>query len=1420
MRRRKAMGVPQPSIEDHAGMPRRSVNHRSQLRSPEFTHCVMRAAKSQPDARGPTGTRDGVGPQARAIVQRAVTSPGLAARDPKPDNFAGTKRFAVVRRLGHGGAGIVYEANDREQGVRVALKRLRRLSPEAILRFKSEFRSVEDVEHPNLVALGELFEESGQWFFTMEYVDGIDLLAWVRRPARAGSVGDATESDGTQQDGSSSGSLRHRTNAGAKSFDPTKPAFDEERLRSGMAQLLRALEALHAAGKVHRDVKPSNALATPEGRIVLLDFGLATDVVREARDIRAEGIVGTVSYMAPEQALGLAVDARADMYSVGVVLYRALTGRLPFEKLPEPGEALIPPRPMNIAAGVPDDLDALCMDLLRRSPELRPTAAEALRRLGLSGQDAGAAPTLASIAPPAPKRFVGRRTELAMLREAFDETLRGECVVVAVTGESGLGKSTLVRRFGEIVSAEYNAVVLSGRCWERESVPFKAVDGIIDALARWLSRASRDDVEQILPPNSALLAQVFPSLRPLVDGIADLLGGGSGVPSSRPSIALSARVTEPSPSRASAGEIRSARPTLDMSPGPSSGGMIPASLRGPGSNRAPVDAREQRVQLFAAARALFGNLTQRLPVVLVVDDLQWSDADGLALLREVVRVPEAPSLLLVATVRATAKAGESELVERIRDDARALAVEPLDGEDARALALDVLSPSAGDRGMRASRPDTWDDTSSAGRIASLADAIAREAHGHPLFVDALARAALASSRGGGPALDSPRGTAPAVRLEQVLVNRVDRLDPAARRVVEFASVAGSPLRLDVLSRAAEAAAESLPRVVRGLQIARLVRTRGEGRTRTVEPYHDRVRDAVLGRLELAERRRIHLGIGLAMEELGHDDADALVAHFTAAGDEARAFRWTERAASNAMRALAFSRAATLLRSLLANPRLEPRAARTLNARLGEALVAGGRGAEAADAFLAAAKGAEETLAFELQRRAAEQLLTSGHLERGLATLAPVLESVRVDAPTSRLGAAASLAWGRAKLAARGLSFRERAERDVPAEQLRRVDAMSAAAAALGMVDTIRGADLQTRHLLAALEAGEPRRLARAIALEAPFSATQGTEKSARTAAVLELATQLCGRFEDPLAAAQVLSASGASAFLEGRFREARDLLSAADMRLRGECSGAGVAFQLVNANLYLLGAMLHTGDVAGLGRRLPALLDDAEMRGDRYALTHLRTSIGAFIELARDEPAQARREAQAGIDAWTAEGTHMPHFFDVLAQAQIDLYEDDAARAVDRTEKAFSALRRAMLLRVQFVRVKMRELRARTMIAAATASGAHPTARSLSAFDREVAELRTENAPWASALADLLRAAGLAALEDPHAVAAFERAVAALDDVGLALHAAVARVRLGAVHGAGAAAMREAEAGTAWLLGQGVRAPARFVAMLSPGGRK
>jgi serine/threonine protein kinase len=117
------------------------------------------------------------------------------------DSFAGNARFEIVRRLGAGGMGVVYEARDRETGARTALKTVRKLSAETILRFKSEFRALQDLRHPNLVTLGELFEDRGRWFFTMELLEGTSFLQHVR-------PGGARESAFSSSSSSSSSSAR------------------------------------------------------------------------------------------------------------------------------------------------------------------------------------------------------------------------------------------------------------------------------------------------------------------------------------------------------------------------------------------------------------------------------------------------------------------------------------------------------------------------------------------------------------------------------------------------------------------------------------------------------------------------------------------------------------------------------------------------------------------------------------------------------------------------------------------------------------------------------------------------------------------------------------------------------------------------------------------------------------------------------------------------------------------------------------------------------------------------------------------------------------------------------------------------------------------------------------------------------------
>ncbi|HEY2510116.1 MAG TPA: serine/threonine-protein kinase, partial [Polyangiaceae bacterium] len=342
------------------------------------------------------------------------------------------KRFKVMRRLGEGGMGSVYEGLDQETKERIALKVLRSASPEGIVRFKREFRSLQDLHHPNLVRLGELVSEGTEWFFTMELVQGEDFVSWV-----------------TSLPSSVPGAPGYGLEGRGASVRPAPFGFDEKRLRAALVQLVQGLGALHEAQKVHRDVKPSNVLVESSGRVVILDFGLVTEVQEPGRSMTDLEVVGTPAYMAPEQAASRAVSPAADWYAVGVLLYEALTGQVPFNGAPL--EVLLrkqkdePPPPSALADGLPADLDELCTRLLRFDPTARPTARQILRTLdALPARAEPSFSTSVSLGVP----FVGREAELLALRQAYDAIHEsGRAASVLVRGESGIGKSCLVRHF-------------------------------------------------------------------------------------------------------------------------------------------------------------------------------------------------------------------------------------------------------------------------------------------------------------------------------------------------------------------------------------------------------------------------------------------------------------------------------------------------------------------------------------------------------------------------------------------------------------------------------------------------------------------------------------------------------------------------------------------------------------------------------------------------------------------------------------------------------------------------------------------------------------------------------------------------------------------------------------------------------------
>ena len=1245
---------------------------------------------------------------------------------PSALRFGGTERFRILRQIGEGGMGVVYEAHDQERNCRVALKTLRTREPRAILRLKHEFRALRDLQHPNLVSFGELFESAGNWFFTMELVHGVDLLSWagVATPERMNSVSTIRVTHTTMVG-------ERSKNDGATAPRPpnaSAPILDDGRLREGLRQLARGLIALHDAGKVHRDIKPSNILVTAEPRVVLLDFGLVSDLLDDARESDNE-VAGTLFFMAPEQTTPNPVGPPADWYAVGVLLYVALTGRPPLvgarDVLIELKRTCEPPPPRSIAPDVPADLNLLCMELLQIDPARRPSGLEVLRRLGA---EPASLPNRATSTTEAP--FVGRDQQLGELRRAFEDSRAGRAVTVLVHGESGVGKTTLVRRFAdELVRDEKGAVVLKGRCYERESVPYKAIDEVVDGLSRHLRRLPEVDAAALLPRMASLLTHVFPVL-------------------------------------------------LDVEP----------FAAAPRLQHELTDPQELRARVFAALRELLTRLSDRHPVVLMIDDLQWADADSLALLAEVLRPPMPPTLLLIGTVRTVS---EPAVTQRAFDSWAPLLADP------RHVWLQNL-PRAEARllvGLLAAAPDAE------GRVD--VDAIAEESEGHPLFIDVLIRHRL-----------SHGNTATEPRLEEALWERVNALDLAERRVLEVVAVAGRPLSQALVARAAGLDLGQFSEAAAHLRRANFVRTEGVRSTDAMEPYHDRVRAAVHDNLSAARLAQCHKRLALAMEASGSDDSEALAVHWEGAGEPSRAAGYAVIAAARAAKALAFDRAAELYRTALVTHPFEASKEREIRTLLAEALANAGRSAEAAEAFRAACALAKGPDALDLTRRAAEQLLISGRIAEGLAEVDPVLAAAGLRLPTTSRRALFALLIRRARIRLRGVGFRERHAADVAPSVLKLIDLTFSVSQGLVWVDVIRGAEFQTRHVLLALKAGEPYRLARALAIEAGFAATSGGRGPRRAARLIEIAQALAEKCGQPQALGFFLAASGFAALAQGHWREARDLNERAETIFAERCTGNH--WELAFARTNLLWGMNMLGTLGDLGRRGFKHADMALGRGDLFARASMICGPVSLAYLAQDDPEAAALEVDGAIAHWSGQEFYLQHLYAEVARSNCSLYVGEPERAYRRMVETWPRLRRSFLLHFQITRIQVLEVRARAAAAFALVARGAQQKRLFAETERLARQLEAERFPFCRAVATLLRAEQALGRGDN------ERASTLLSDAALALdasemwaYAAAARRRrgllIGGDEGRGLVASAEQR-----LVELGVHNPARLAIVYAP----
>ena len=489
-----------------------------------------------------------------------VAAPVSLRTSSMPGALAGG-RYRIERFLGEGGRKRVFLAHDSrlDRDVAIAVIKTEGLDEAGLSRVRREAQAMARLgDHPNIVTVFDIGEEDGITFLVCQYMSG-------------GSIEDAIERSGGKGLGLDD-SIRVAT------------------------QIAGALDHAHARGVVHRDVKPGNVWLGDDGTAKLGDFGLAVALDRSR--LTAEGMMlGTVAYMAPEQALGRQPDARSDLYSLGAMLYEMLTGRPPF--LGDEAVAVISQHIGTSAVApswhnpdVPPTLERLVLSLLAKDPEARPATAHVVVD-ALAQAAAAPSPTTASIdarqANPLDRLaggvFVGREREMDDLRAGLDDSLSGHGRLLLVVGEPGIGKTRMTEELATWARLR-GAQVLVGRCYEGEGAP--PYWPWVQVIRSYIHDRDADGIVSVMGPGAADIAQVVSEVRERVPGLA-----------------------EP--------------PTLDP--------------------------EQARFRLFDSISTFLRNGSRAQPLVVVLDDLHWADKPSLLLLQFLAREIRTARLLILATYR-------------------------------------------------------------------------------------------------------------------------------------------------------------------------------------------------------------------------------------------------------------------------------------------------------------------------------------------------------------------------------------------------------------------------------------------------------------------------------------------------------------------------------------------------------------------------------------------------------------------------------------------------------------------------------------------------------------------------------------------------------------------------------------------------
>jgi predicted ATPase/tRNA A-37 threonylcarbamoyl transferase component Bud32 len=463
--------------------------------------------------------------------------------------------YRLEHLIGQGGMGEVYRAHDTRLGRAVAIKLWRR-DPDAdtsrASRVLREARAASALNHPNIVIIHDVGETAdGDRFIVQEFIEGHTVRELLASPIPVSRLAEIGE------------------------------------------QVARALAAAHGAGIVHRDIKPENIMVRADGWVKVLDFGIAHRFGADAwisttattEETLSQSLMGTPSYMSPEQVLGQPIGPPTDIFSLGVVLYEMATGRRPFTG--STGVAVmagvvseIPVPITRLDPELPRALEALVESMLDKVPDRRPAAQQVEVALG-RWREAGARPPEAGAGRQA---WVGREAQLTRLRAAYGRVSDGRSAMLGIVGEPGIGKTSLLDEFlDELAASAERPTVVRGRCSEN------------------------------LAGNEAYL--------PVLEALDSLLsaGGGSGFSTL----------------------VRTVAPTWHAQVATST--ADPLSTR-PSSEAVPAPSPERMKRELGA---LFVDLSRRAPLVWVIDDLHWADVSTVDILSYLAgRFPDMRLLVL------------------------------------------------------------------------------------------------------------------------------------------------------------------------------------------------------------------------------------------------------------------------------------------------------------------------------------------------------------------------------------------------------------------------------------------------------------------------------------------------------------------------------------------------------------------------------------------------------------------------------------------------------------------------------------------------------------------------------------------------------------------------------------------------------